>query len=96
MTEPADARVPVRAEILTHEVTDSDEVVIYDSDSRQLLVLNDFAAGVWLLIDGERSVSDLGAAITDCVNVDPETVVRDVRIFLEQLVDRSIVSWRSP
>ncbi len=95
MIEPADAHVPVKAEILTHEVTDSDEVVIYDSQSRQLLVLNDFAAGVWLLIDGERNVSDLGEAITDCVSADPETVARDVRTFLEQLVDRNIVSWRA-
>ena len=96
MTEEADARVPVKAEILTHEVTDSDEVVIYDSESRQLLVLNDFAAGVWLLIDGKRSVYELGQAITDCVSVDPETVARDVRTFLEQLADRSIVAWRTP
>jgi hypothetical protein len=96
MTEPPDRRIPVRAEILTHEVTDSDEVVIYDSDNRQLLVLNDFAAGVWLLIDGQRSVSDLGEVITDCVAADPETVARDVREFVEQLVDRNMLSWRTP
>lgn len=95
MTEPADTRVPVRAEILTHEVTDTDEVVVYDGESRQLLVLNDFAAGVWLLIDGKRSVSDLREMITDCVTVEPETVARDLRAFLEQLVDRNIVTWRT-
>ena len=96
MTESADSRVPVRAEILTHEVTDSDEVVIYDSEHRQLLILNDFAAGIWLLIDGQRSVSDLGEVITDCGAADPETVARDVREFVEQLVDRNMLSWRTP
>lgn len=93
MHEPADIRIPVRAEILTHELTDSDEVVIYDAESRQLLVLNDFAAGVWLLIDGKRTVAELGQLIVDCVAADPETVTKDVSAFLEQLADRDVVRW---
>ncbi|MGB5809404.1 MAG: PqqD family protein [Polyangiales bacterium] len=96
MHDGAQSPVPVRAEILTHEVTDSEEVVIYDSAHRQLLVLNDLAAGVWLLIDGERSVDDLRAAVTECVDADAETVAEDVSTFLQQLVERNIVRWRTP
>jgi hypothetical protein len=96
MHEPADLRIPVRAEILTHELTDSDEIVIYDGQNRQLLVLNDFAAGIWLLIDGKRTVSELGEVITDSVTADAETVAKDVRAFLEQLAKRNIVTWRTP
>jgi hypothetical protein len=95
MHEPAEPRVPVRADILTHEVTDSDEIVIYDSDHRQLLVLNDLAAGVWVLIDGKRSIDDLKEAVIDCVSVDADTVAKDVTAFVEQLVERKIVQWRT-
>lgn len=96
MHEPADLRIPVRAEILTHELTDSDEVVIYDGENRQLLVLNEFGAGIWLLIDGKRTVAELGEFIIDSVAADPQTVTRDVQTFLEQLADRNIVTWRTP
>lgn len=95
MPESLAARIPVRADILTHEVTDSDEIVIYDSDHRQLLVLNDFAAGVWLLIDGERSIEDLKNCIVECVDADSEMVSRDVEAFVQQLADRKIVQWRT-
>jgi hypothetical protein len=55
MPDVSDRRVPRRKDTLTHEVTDTDEVVIYDSNGPQLLVLNDMAAGIWLMIDGKRS-----------------------------------------
>ena len=95
MHEPGRKRVPVRTEILTHEVTDSDEIVLYDSENRQLLVLNEFAAGVWLLIDGQRTIDDLKQAVVDCVGADPETVAEDVAAFVQQLVERNIVRWRT-
>jgi len=38
MPEVSDRRVPRRKDTLTHEVTDTDEVVIYDSNGPQLLV----------------------------------------------------------
>ena len=94
MPEPMRERVPVRADILTHEVTDSDEVVIYDSEDRQLLVLNDFGAGVWLLIDGERSLAELSDEILRCVAADPDAVQSDVTRFVEELVQRKVVRWR--
>ena len=84
----------VRADILTHEVTDTDEVVIYDSEDRQLLVLNDFGAGVWLLIDGERSLADLTHEVLQCVDADPEAIANDVTHFIEQLIHRKVVRWR--
>jgi hypothetical protein len=87
-------RIPIRADILTHEVTDSDEVVIYDSSDRQLLVLNDFGAGVWLLIDGRRSLADLADEVLECTEADPKAVAEDVTRFVEQLVDRKVVRWR--
>ena len=73
----------------------TDEIVLYDSENRQLLVLNEFAAGVWLLIDGQRTIDDLKQAVVDCVGADPETVAEDVATFVQQLVERNIVRWRT-
>jgi hypothetical protein len=85
--------VPQRKNTLTHEVTDTDEVVIYDGNTPQLLVLNDIAAGVWLMIDGKRSIGDITAEILSHVEAEPETVARDVAAFLGQLEQRKLIAW---
>ena len=96
MPERADRRVPERKQTLTHEVTDTEEVVIYDGneDAPQLLVLNDIAAGVWLMIDGQRSVEDITAEVLRHVEAAHETVTRDVLAFLEQLEQRELIAWK--
>ena len=86
-------RVPLRADVLTHEVTDADEVVLYDSNRKELLVLNDIGAGIWLLIDGKRSVEELAKAVLDFVDADGETVAQDVSAFVEALTKRNLVRW---
>lgn len=89
-------RVPQRKDTLTHEVTDTDEVVIYDGndESPQLLVLNDMAAGVWLMIDGQRTVEDIATEILKHVDAEAHTVTRDVVAFLDQLEQRRLIAWK--
>jgi len=94
MPELFDRRVPQRKNTLTHEVTDTDEVVIYDSNAPQLLVLNDIAAGVWLMIDGRRSIEEITAEILNHVEAEPATVTRDVVAFLDQLEQRKLIEWQ--
>lgn len=94
MPDVSDRRVPRRKDTLTHEVTDTDEVVIYDSNGPQLLVLNDTAAGVWLMIDGTRSVADITAEILNHVEVERATATRDVIEFLGQLEQRQLIAWQ--
>ncbi len=96
MRDSTDRRVPKRKETLTHEVTDTEEVVIYDGNAKspQLLVLNDIAAGVWLMVDGERSVSEIAAEIMSHVEASRETVTRDVVTFLERLEQRKLIAWK--
>lgn len=93
MPEPSE-RVPKRKTTVTHEVTDTEEVVIYDGSGSQLLVLNDIAAGIWLMIDGERSIDDITAEILAHVDAERETVTRDVLAFLSQLEDRTLITWQ--
>jgi Coenzyme PQQ synthesis protein D (PqqD) len=94
MPDVSDRRVPQRKNTLTHEVTDTDEVVIYDSNTPQLLVLNDIAAGIWLMIDGRRSIDDITAEIVNHVEAERETVTRDVLAFLGQLEQRKLIAWQ--
>jgi len=94
MPDLSDRRVPRRKDTLTHEVTDTDEVVIYDSNGPQLLVLNDIAAGVWLMIDGTRSIDDITAEILSHVEAERATVTRDVLAFLGQLEQRKLIAWQ--
>ena len=94
MPDVSDRRVPRRKNTLTHEVTETDEVVIYDGDGPQLLVLNDIAAGVWLMIDGTRSIGEITAEILSHVEADRETVTRDVTTFLSQLEQRKLIAWK--
>ena len=94
MPEPSERRVPKRKTTVTHEVTDTEEVVIYDGGGSQLLVLNDIAAGIWLMIDGERSIEDITAEILGHVDAERETVTRDVLAFLSQLEDRTLITWQ--
>ncbi|UCH29434.1 MAG: PqqD family protein [Myxococcales bacterium] len=93
MPEVSERRVPQRKNTLTHEVTDTDEVVIYDGNGPQLLVLNDVAAGVWLMIDGQRSIQDITTEIVSHLDAERETVTRDVLAFLGQLEQRKLITW---
>ena len=94
MPSVSDRRVPQRKDTLTHEVTDTDEIVIYDGNGPQLLVLNDIAAGVWLMIDGTRSIADITAEIVNHVEAERATVTRDVVAFLGQLEQRKLIAWQ--
>jgi hypothetical protein len=93
MPDPSEGRVPERKNTVTHEVTDTAEVVIYDASGSQLLVLNDIAAGIWLMIDGERSVEEITEEILSQLDAERETVSRDVLAFLSQLEDRTLITW---
>ena len=95
MVDVPGRQVPHRKDTLTHEVTETDEVVIYDGSGPQLLVLNDIAAGVWLMIDGARSVDDITQEILNHVDAEPARVAEDVVAFLGQLEQRKLIAWET-
>ena len=51
-----------------------------------LFTLNEVGARVYELIDGERSVRDICAAIVEEFEVEPEEAQTDVTEFLEKLL----------
>ncbi len=88
------ARIPVPKPLPRHEIGDEGETVLFDADGSVLLVLNDIGAGVWLLLDGERSVGDIVDEILAVHETDRGAVERDVQAFLDDLEKRGLVSWR--
>jgi hypothetical protein len=87
------ARVPVRTDAVAHEVSDTSETVLFDEARSQLLVLNEVGASVWLLADGERSISDIVEFIVETLEADRTTVAADVNSFLTQLESQALIRF---
>ena len=87
------ARVPTRTEVVTHEVDDTGETVLFDEARSQLLVLNEVGASVWLLANGERSTSDIVDFIVESLDADRATVAADVDSFLTQLESKALIRF---
>ena len=54
-------------------------------DMNGLITLNDTAACIWELLDEERSLDELTAAVAEGFDVDSETARADVRAFLDDI-----------
>ena len=89
----SESRIPSRINALAHEVTGSGETVLFDQTGNQLLVLNETAATIWLLVDGQRSVSDMVELVTETIAVSPD-VEQEVVTFLTDLESKGLISWQ--
>lgn len=68
-----------------------EEVVILDLNSSSYLGLGDVGAAVWNLLAEPRTVTDLEVRLAAIYEVDSADLSRDLRPFLEELVDRGLV-----
>jgi hypothetical protein len=53
-------------------------------DLNGLVILNDTAACVWTLLEQERSLDELSAALADRFDVGLETAAADIRTFIDE------------
>lgn len=58
-------------------------------------MFNVVGAGVFMLLDGQRSVADVVDILLDALPTDPELALRDVGDFLADLEGRGLVSFRT-
>jgi hypothetical protein len=86
--------VPIKLEAITHEVAETGEVVVFDKTGSQLLVLNEVAAAVWLLLDGARSVAEIAALIIETLPADPAQVEADIVAFLKTLETHGLIELK--
>lgn len=77
--------IPKKSErLITSEEEES--LLIFDSDSGSIKVLNKTAASIWENIDGEKSVEDLiDILVKENKDADRHTIEKDVFKFLKEL-----------
>ncbi len=76
---------------MTHELPDSDETVLFDPATSELLVLSDSGAAVWYLLDGQRSEQDIVEFIRAERPDAPESLTSEVAAFLVDLLARRAI-----
>jgi hypothetical protein len=75
---------PARREGISEAEIDG-ELVLLDTSSGALHLLNRPAAAVWSELDGSRSVEEIVAALSDLARADRTQVREDVLTLLDQL-----------
>ena len=76
--------------VLEAEV-DGERVLMHPTDYTYY-GLSDTGAAVWALVDGERSVDDIVAALTEQYEGDPAVIAADVRTFVTGLESGHLVT----
>ena len=86
------ASIPQPAPAMAWQTIDG-EVVLLDSDGKQLIGISETGARIWALMDGTRSIEDIAHALTEEFDVSRETALADVRAFLNELGELGAVVW---
>lgn len=68
------------------------EAVILSMETKVLRGLNPVGSRIWELIDGQRSVEEIVGVIVKEFDVEPPWAEEDVRGFLEELLDKGLVT----
>lgn len=73
-----------------YRIIDQEAVVIQQEDAK-VLSLNETGTYILAALDGNRTVSDLLAAMVDEYEVEPATLETDVLAYLEQLLAAHVI-----
>ena len=68
------------------------EAVILSLDTKVLRGLNPVGSRVWELIDGQRSVEEIAGLIVKEFDVECPQADQDVRGFVQELLDKGLVT----
>jgi hypothetical protein len=69
-----------------------DERYVLNPETSELHAFNEVGARIWDLLNGERSLQDVAAAIADEYDIELESAEADVGEFVETLVAKGIVA----
>ncbi|RMG07839.1 MAG: PqqD family protein [Planctomycetota bacterium] len=78
--------------VVQEDVPETGECVLLDPERGRVLALNATAAAVWELLDGQRSPSDLAAALADAAGIDRAQAEADVRTLLARLAEEGFLA----
>ena len=88
-----DTHVPIRRDtVQAHAV--SDEAVLHNRATKEMLALNNTGTAIYRLIDNQRSVADIVSALHDRFDVALETLRESVSDLLSDLVKKEFITLR--
>jgi hypothetical protein len=74
---------------VTHDLPDTGELVLFDEAGNRLLKLSPTGGAVWDLVDGKRSVDEIGRAVARAFkDVEPGRVNEEVKALILDLLTR--------
>lgn len=81
---------PAHAPHVVGQVVHNEAILILP-DSSEVKVLNEVGAHIWELVDGQRTVREIAAAICTTYEVEPAQAEADTQAFVEDLLQRHIL-----
>lgn len=87
-----DERIPVRVEHFQLERLD-ESVLLYHPGLTKTMRLNETAAVLWELCDGEHSVGDIAAMLAEAYPDQADVIAEDVGNAVRSLVDEGAVRF---
>ena len=70
-----------------------EELVLLDTRDEQYYSLDEVGAFIWQLIDGQRTVADLAAAVAAEYDAPEPTIREDTLEMLEHLAGEQLIAW---
>ena len=86
--------IPRRGDDLSVRHRDGGAVIV-DADGHEVVSLDDTAAALWELCDGETDVEEITDAVCTVWDVDRDVARRDVRRTLAVLRDAGVLEWEA-
>lgn len=79
--------------VQVHEVDENGDVILHDSTSGQMVVLNAVGAATFELIDGKRDTAEIVDELASVfADIDRDVIARDVAAFVQDLSSRGLLS----
>jgi coenzyme PQQ synthesis protein D (PqqD) len=86
-------RRPVRAAtVIAHDL--GEELVLLDTRDEQYYSLDEVGAFIWQLMDGQRSIADLAAAVAAEYEAPKPTIQQDTLEIVEHLATEGLIVWQ--
>jgi len=67
------------------------EAILLLAETNEIQVLNEVGSRIFALADGQHSLAEIAAALTDEYEVDLAQALDDVHAFVRQLVDQRVL-----
>ena len=68
-------------------------ILVYDIRTREMIELNSVASEIWMLLNGENSIKQIGEIMFEKYKDDAskQEIIRDIDDLLNSLLDKSLI-----